>query len=114
MVDEQVKQAVEDPQSLQNMPHPTIYQAILEQEPSNVPSIVSLRDEGLLMINAGVDTVSFALSAGTLHILDNPEISKKLHAELLAAWPKLDEPLKYEELESLPYLVRILVTYRVK
>lgn len=48
------------------------------------------------------------LSVGTFHILSNPEIYKSFMNELLANWQKLDEPLAYEELEKLPYLVRYI------
>lgn len=62
----------------------------------------------MLFVNAGTDTVSDALSVGTLNVLDNPEVHTKLRDEILKAWPKLDEPPHYEELEQFLYIVHPL------
>lgn len=60
----------------------------------------------MLLVNAGVDTVSNSLLVAMVNIVDNRIIYERLKAELREAWPKLEERPRYEDLESLPYLVR--------
>ena len=106
MLDAQVEEVLANPDSLQSVSHPIIYHHLLTpQKGYKIPSALSLKDEALLLVNAGVDTVSNALIIGIINVLDNPEIHQKLKAELREAWPKLEEKRKYEELESIPYLV---------
>lgn len=103
-----MREVLTNPQSLVGSSHRTIYHEFfnaIEEHRIDI-SEQSLRDEALLFVNAGTDTVSDALSVGTLNVLDNPEVHAKLRDEILKAWPKLDEPPRYEELENLPYLVR--------
>lgn len=110
MIKLQVREVLTNPQSLVGSSHRTVYHEFLkaiDESQLNI-SEQSLRDEALLFINAGTDTVSDALSVGTLNILDNPEVHAKLREEILKAWPKLDAPPRYEELENLPYLVSYL------
>lgn len=70
-----------------------------------MPSRKSLFNEAQNLLFAGSDSVGNTLAVGIFHILNNPEVYKKLVDELLENWPKLDEPLGYEEIERLPYLV---------
>lgn len=92
----------------QNAAHPIIYHQFLrEREDGYIPpSEMVLRDEAMLFITAGVDTVSDALTVGTLNVLYNPAIHKRLQQELLEAWPIIDQPPRYEDLERISYLVR--------
>lgn len=57
------------------------------------------------MVFAGTDTSSNTLTLGSIHVLQNPDIHHKLKAELLEAWPDLSERPRYEDMDSLPYLV---------
>lgn len=103
----QVREVITNPQSLAYSSHQTIYHEFfraIEEHRLDI-SEQSLRDEALLFVNAGTDTVSDALSVGTLNVLDNPEVYAKLQDELTKMWPRLDEPPRYEVLENLPYLV---------
>lgn len=63
-------------------------------------------DEAQLLIAAGLLTTAWALSVGSFHIVDNPEIYKTLRAELEAAIPDPTamNALQWTELERLPYL----------
>ena len=107
MLDSQVDEVLGNPDSLQSLSHPIIYHHLLKpQKEYNVPSALSLKDEALLLVNAGVDTVSNALIVGVVKVLENREMYERLQEELRGAWPRLEERPKYEELESLPYLVR--------
>lgn len=106
MLDEQVDEVLANPDSLESLSHPIIYHHLLKpQKGYQIPPALSLKDEALLLVNAGVDTVSNALIVGIINTLENREICAKLQAELREAWPVLEEKRKFEELESLPYLV---------
>jgi cytochrome P450 len=50
-----------------------------------------------------VETTAFALSIAAFHIIRNPAIATRLHAELLAAFPDRAE-IQLFKLEQLPYL----------
>ncbi len=53
---------------------------------------------------AGGDTVGNTLMIGFFHILDQPELYKRLKTEVLAVWPRIDNPPTFEKLETLPLL----------
>lgn len=103
MLRSQIKEVLANPEKLADWPHPTIYHEFLASR--DVPGEQSLRDEALLFVNAGTDTISDALSVGTLNVLGNPDIYTRLRAELTQAWPNLEDKPRYEVLENLPYLV---------
>lgn len=58
------------------------------------------------MVFAGTDTSSNTLTFASVNVLYNPDIHSRLKTELLKVWPELSERPRYEDLESLPYLVR--------
>lgn len=67
---------------------------------------MQLGDEALLMVFAGTDTSSNTLTLATIHVLSNPDVYRRLKDELLDAWPVLTNPPRYEDFESLPFMVR--------
>lgn len=56
-------------------------------------------------MSAGTHTTRHALSIGTVYLLQNPEIEKKLFEELETAMPDINKYISYQSLEKLPYLV---------
>jgi cytochrome P450 len=64
-----------------------------------------LWQEGQVVIGAGADTTANALTITHFHILDNPDVHKKLRAELEEALPNRDEAVDLRVVEQLPYLV---------
>ncbi|KAI0804628.1 cytochrome P450 [Irpex lacteus] len=105
----QVRDTLDHPEILQQASHPTIFHNPLDvKEGESPPSFVSLRDEALLMVFAGTDTSSTALTFGTIHILDTPYAQEKLVNELLQTWPILSDRPSYEVLDSLPYLKAVI------
>lgn len=94
-----------NPQVLADYHQLTIYHELLKDRGNNL-SDVSLGDEAMLLVTAGTDTAGDALTVGTLNVLANPGIHAKLLNELMEAWPNVDEILRFEQLEKLPYLVR--------
>jgi cytochrome P450 len=57
------------------------------------------------VIGAGADTTATALNVTHFHVLDNPDVLKKLRAELETAMPDKFAPAKLSVVERLPYLV---------
>ena len=57
------------------------------------------------MFLAGTDTTANTLVFATWYILKNPEIERKLVAELRHAMPNKNAMVKWETLETLPFLV---------
>ena len=58
------------------------------------------------MFLAGTDTTANTLVFATWYLLKNPEIERKLVAELRHAMPDKNEMANWETLETLPFLVR--------
>lgn len=113
MLMKQVKEVKSDPQVLADYPYRTIYHEFLKDKNSILPDL-ELRDEAVLFVNAGTDTASDALIHGSVRILDSPEICEKLQTELDNAWPTLEEVPRFEQLEKLPYLVRLCFVSRFR
>ena len=59
------------------------------------------------LVGAGTETTGATLTAITYHILTRPEKVNRLVAEVTEAQKKSQTPLKYQELQQLPYLVSI-------
>ena len=103
-----MRETLAHPEILKEAPHPTIFHNLLDvEEGAKPPSLVNLRDEALLMVFAGTDTSSTALTLGTIHILDRQDVHHRLNHELRDAWPNLYDRPTYEAMESLPYLVSV-------
>ena len=84
----------------------TIFHALLESDLPEEEKLQSrLWQEGQVVIGAGADTTANALTITHFHILDNPEVHKKLLAELVAALPNKFDPFELRVVEQLPYLV---------
>jgi hypothetical protein len=105
----QVTEVVQDPESLQGAPHRIIYHELLSPEARKgapLPSAGSLYEEAQALMFGGADTTGNTLMLGTFYLLESPGLVERLKEELLAAWPVLDTPPKFEDLEKLPFLVR--------
>ncbi|EKM57594.1 uncharacterized protein PHACADRAFT_206486 [Phanerochaete carnosa HHB-10118-sp] len=96
MLGTQIREIFANPQSLANSDHSTIYHEFVKAKDQSILTEEAFLDEGFLFFNA--------LTVGTLHVLDDPQMYAKLMKELLEAWPRLDDRLRYETLENLPYL----------
>jgi cytochrome P450 len=66
-----------------------------------------LWQEGQVIIGAGADTTANALTITHFHILDNPDVEKKLRAELAEALPNKYAEVTLKVAEQLPYLVNL-------
>ena len=87
----------------------TIFHALLD---SNLPPEEKLHSrlwqEGQVVIGAGADTTSNALTVIHFHLLDNADILEKLRKELEDAMPNKFKTAELSVVEKLPYLVSYL------
>jgi cytochrome P450 len=84
----------------------TIFHEILESDlPQGEKSFERLWQEAQVTIGAGADTTGNAFTVTHFHLLDNPDILKKLQAELKEALPAKFDPVDLKVVEQLPYLV---------
>lgn len=68
------------------------------------PTIDELSADSLLLLMAGTDTTAHALTIATYNVLREPNVLRKLKAELRAAILNKDSWAECAELEKLPYL----------
>ena len=99
---------MKNPEQLDDAPHRIIYSELLNPPEANkgrpVPTAAYLQDEAQVLFVAGSHTVGTSLMVGVYHLLRNPEAKQRLVDEVRTAWPVLDQPPSYEELEKLPFL----------
>jgi cytochrome P450 len=85
---------------------PSIFPALLAPENGiPPPSVDDIKDEAYSVLAAAADTTGNAMTVAAYHVTNNPEIYKKLYAELEAAFPDANATLDFATLEKLPYLV---------
>ena len=104
---EQVREVLANPDSLKDAPHPIVYHRLLDKEGHKgqpVPNATSLYEEAQALMFGGGDSVANSLMVGIFHVLDQPELYKRLKDEVYQAWPSIENPPTAEVLESLPVL----------
>ena len=106
----QVKQVTENPKSLDDSPHETVYHRLLDKNANNgkVPDAASLYDEAQSLMFAAGHTTANTLTVGTFHVLANNGIKERLAGELRQGWPDLSKTPTFEDLEQLPYLTAVI------
>ncbi|KAL9130772.1 MAG: hypothetical protein Q9217_001120 [Psora testacea] len=104
MVGNRSKGASENSASLKDR-RKNIFEELID---SNLPpaekTVDRLNEEGFALILAGGDTSSQTLSQISYHLLANPDILRRLKAELYQAMPDATMPARWAELEKLPFL----------
>jgi cytochrome P450 len=99
---------------LSDAPHRVIYSELLDPAPEAnkghpPPTALQLLHEARVLFTAGSHTVGTTLMTGVYHILRNPEVKQRLVDEVRTAWPVLDQAMRYEDLEKLPFLASVFV-----
>lgn len=89
---------------------PTIFHGLISNPnlPESEKVTDRLLDEARVLIGAGTDTTANTLAALTYHILANPEVLKRLKAELAEAMPDAEAMPELARLETLPYLTAVI------
>lgn len=90
--------------------HPTIFNELLESEtlPTSEKTLLRLTHEAQLFVAAGVATTAFTLTVAGFHIINTPEILRKLRSELESAMPEANAVPDWTKLEQLPYLTAVI------
>ncbi|KAJ3787341.1 cytochrome P450 [Lentinula aff. detonsa] len=104
----QIDGLMDNPSSLSDADHETIYHHLLSQKDQAIPSREILVDEAFTLVGAGSDTVGNVCTVGTFHALKNQIIGQKIIKELCEAWPDKDRPMDCTALENLPYLTAFI------
>ena len=78
-----------------------------------MPSVDDLKDEAYSILAAAADTIGNSMTVAAYHVVRNPDIYKRLTAELKATFPDPNTKLDFVSLERLPYLVSVLTLGRV-
>ncbi|KAI1481122.1 cytochrome P450 [Daldinia eschscholtzii] len=90
-------------------PLPTLYRDILTSRlPPEELTYPRLRDEAISTIAAGIDTTKWTLSVACYHILANPEVERRLRAELNERIPDPNQIPDWFELETFTFLNAIV------
>jgi cytochrome P450 len=85
--------------------HPTIFHELLNIDlPPEEKSDVRLGDEAQLIVAAGLITTSWALTVASFHIINDPNVSQRLRAELETVVSTPSSTFDWHKLEQLPYL----------
>ncbi|KAI0250004.1 putative P450 monooxygenase [Lactifluus subvellereus] len=109
----QIKSILRNPDQMNDAPHRIIYRELLDPDANKghtVPTALQLQHEAEVLFAAGSHTIGTALMTGVYYLLRSPESKQRLVDELRVAWPALDQPLNYEELEKLPFLATLFLS----
>lgn len=104
----QVEQLTANPSSLQECPHPVIFEKLLMTGGDKTEKALnqqSLLHESQSLLFGGTEAVSNQMMLGIWHLLENSTNVRRLKDELFLAWPKLESVPRFEDLEKLPFLV---------
>ncbi|CAL5868081.1 uncharacterized protein PFLUO_LOCUS2304 [Penicillium psychrofluorescens] len=89
--------------------HRTVFHELLA---SKLPAVElqrdRLRDEAFSLVTAGSGTTAYVLRGTAYHIAANPAVRQRLHDELVAAIPDLQQFPSLTKLEQLPYLTAVI------
>ncbi|KAI1404039.1 cytochrome P450 [Hypoxylon fuscum] len=87
----------------------TVFGSLLESDlPEQEKSIPRLTDEAAALLTAGSETVSWALTVITYHLLDKPQLLLRLNKEVSEAVDSSGQLPSWSLLEKLPYLGAVI------
>ncbi|KAF6758341.1 cytochrome P450 [Ephemerocybe angulata] len=107
-LDDQIKQVLKDPTSLDGAEHEIVYHHLLNPKAGPKLTPVALRHHAMSLVVGGTETVANTCVVATYNILANPNIRDRLRRELGEAWPEVDSSMPLERLEKLPYLTAVI------
>ena len=108
---EEVKAKIADRQ--QDVGRQTIFTTLLtdaknKPEGYRIPTTWQLKDEAYSVLVAAADTTGDVMTVAACNVLPNPDIYKRLVAELETRFSNQTETLAFLELERLPYLTAVI------
>jgi hypothetical protein len=86
----------------------TIFHKLLTSDPNIgyvVPPLDHLKDETFVVLGASSDTTGNAMTVATYEVISDPEMYRRLTAELKEAFPNAHARMSFTDLKKLPYLV---------
>lgn len=86
----------------------SIFHELLSADPNR--TVDDMTDIALSIVVAAAAATSNTLGILSYNVISNPDIYRRLRAELLEAYPDDTQEMKWITLEKLPYLVRIVVS----
>lgn len=87
----------------------TVFGSVLQSDlPPSEKALQRLVEEGFSLFMAGMETVSWALTVITYHLLTMPAILEKLTAEVNEAVDSSGQLSQWVALEKLPYLGAVI------
>lgn len=86
--------------------HPTIFHELLKskQLSEDHKSLTSLKDEALVLVNAGTLSTAWVFEVSTFHLIRHPAVLRRLKAELQEHIPDPNAEMPLAQLERLVYL----------
>lgn len=103
---EAVQRSVDTPQEKDQARKTIFHDLLTAKVPDSDRAMERLVDEAQILLMAGTFTTANTLVAITFYLLQNPDVMKKLKAELDSALPGTEESFTLSQIETLPYLVR--------
>ena len=92
-----------------NMANKTVFGSLIASDlPPEELAATRLRDEAVGLVGAAIETTKSTLATASFHILDNPDVLRRLREELILAMPDIKAPPPLTELERLPYLTAVI------
>ena len=106
---QEIKSQILKMKSGENEAHNTIFGSLMASDlPPEELSVTRIQHEAAGIVGAGIETVKSTLALASFHILDNPDILRRLREELTLAIPNPNSPPSLPELEGLPYLTAVI------
>lgn len=101
-----VKSSQGGERALKSTSKESVFHSVLDNPvlPAPEKTLLRLEQEGALLVLAGTESPAKSLNMILYHLLANPEILRKLRAELST----VSQPASWTQLEKLPYLAAVI------
>lgn len=88
--------------------HNNIFDALVSPNvPEHERTLDRLEDESALLLGAGTETTARTIAVSMFHLMDNPDMGRRLREELRTVMETPTSKASWTDLEKLPYLVSL-------
>lgn len=88
--------------------HNNIFDALVSPNvPEHEITLDRLEDESALLLGAGTETTARTIAVSMFHLMDNPDMGRRLREELRTVMETPTSKASWTDLEKLPYLVSL-------